>query len=161
ANIGSGSITVIDRDGDTVRSIATGDGAEGIDITPDGREVWVTNRGAGTISVIRVQDDRLVATFDSGGTFPIRLKFTPDGRQAWVSNGRSNALAVFDAARRTLLKTIEVGAMPVGIQMTPDGRRAFVANTNDDRVTVLDVVQAAVIDSFTTGREPDGMAWAK
>jgi YVTN family beta-propeller protein len=161
ANIGSGSVTVIDRDGDAVRSIPTGDGAEGIDVTPDGREVWVTNRGAGTISVIRVQDDRLIATFDSGGTFPIRLKFTPDGRQAWVSNGRSNTLVLFDTAKRAPLATIEVGAMPVGIQMTPDGRRAFVANTNDDRVTVLDVVKAAVIDSFATGSEPDGMAWAR
>jgi YVTN family beta-propeller protein len=161
ANIGSGSVTVIDRDSGSVNSIATGDGAEGIDVTPDGREVWVTNRGANTISVIRVEDDTIVATLESGGTMPIRLKFTPDGRQAWVSNGRSNTVTLFDAARRELLATIEVGAMPVGIQMTPDGERAFVANTNDDRVTVMGVRKAAVLDSFTTGSEPDGMAWAK
>jgi YVTN family beta-propeller protein len=161
ANIGSGSVTVIERDSGSVKSIPTGDGAEGIDVTPDGREVWVTNRGANTISVIRVEDDRIVATFDSGGTMPIRLKFTPDGRQAWVSNGRSNTVTLFDTAERELLATIEVGAMPVGIQMTPDGKRAFVANTNDDRVTVIAVGKAAVLDSFTTGREPDGMAWAR
>jgi YVTN family beta-propeller protein len=160
ANIGSGSVTVIDRDDDSVDSIATGEGAEGIDVTPDGGEVWVTNRGANTISVIRVKDDAKVATFDSGGTMPIRLKFTPDGRQAWVSNGRSNTVTLFDVARRELVATIEVGAMPVGIQMTPDGERAFVANTNDDRVTVIDTRKAAVLDTFTTGSEPDGMGWA-
>ena len=161
ANIGSGSVTVIERDSGSVKNIPTGDGAEGIDVTPDGREVWVTNRGANTISVIRVEDDRIVATFESGGTMPIRLKFTPDGRQAWVSNGRSNNVTLFDTAERELLATIEVGAMPVGIQMTADGERAFVANTNDDKVTVLAVGKAAVLDTFTTGREPDGMAWSR
>lgn len=161
ANIGSGSVTVIDRSSGSVNSLATGEGSEGIDVTPDGREVWVTNRGAGTISVIRVKDDAIVATLDSGGKMPIRLKFTPDGRQAWVSNGRSNTVTLFDTAERKLVATIEVGAMPVGIQMTPGGERAFVANTNDDKVTVLDVDKAAVIKTFTTGSEPDGMAWAR
>jgi YVTN family beta-propeller protein len=161
ANIGSGSVTVIDRADSSIRSIPTGEGAEGIDVTPDGREVWVTNRGADSISVIRVEDDRIVATLESGGAFPIRLKFTPDGRQAWVSNGRSDSVTVFDAATRKRIATIEVGAMPVGIQMTEDGGRAFVANTNDDRITVLDVPGAAVLRSFTTGREPDGMALAR
>jgi YVTN family beta-propeller protein len=54
ANIRSGSASVIDRGADTVRTIPTGAGAEGIDVTPDGREVWVTNRAANTISVIPV-----------------------------------------------------------------------------------------------------------
>ena len=160
ANIGSGSVTVIDRESGSVRSITTDEGAEGIDVSPDGREVWVTNRGADTISIIAVESDSIIASLESGGTMPIRLKFTPDGKQAWVSNARSNTVTVFDAESRKLLATIEVGAVPVGIQMTPNGERAFVANTNDDRVTVVAVQGRKVLDTFTTGSEPDGMAWA-
>ena len=100
------------------------------------------------------------ATFESGGKFPIRLKFTPDGSQAWVSNAQSNTVAVFDAKTRQLLDTIEVGEVPVGILMTPDGGRAFVANTNANQITVIDVPDRKVLRSFTTGTEPDGMAWA-
>jgi YVTN family beta-propeller protein len=161
ANIGSGSVTVIDRSTNAVKSVPTGQGAEGIDLAPNGREVWVTNRGANTISVLDAKTDAVLATFPSGGTMPIRVKFTPNGREAFVSNARSNSVTVFDARARKLLATIEVGMVPVGIQMTPDGKRAFVANTNANKVSVLDVAARKVLSSFTTGTEPDGMAWAK
>jgi YVTN family beta-propeller protein len=160
ANIRSGSVTVIERASGQVRSIPTGEGAEGIEIAPDGREVWVANRGANTISVLDAASDSIVATLDSGGEFPIRARFTPDGREVWVSTAKSNRVSVFDAARRERVGAVDVGAMPVGIQMSPDGARAFVANTNDDQVTVIDVARREVVTTFSTGKEPDGMAWA-
>jgi YVTN family beta-propeller protein len=161
ANIGSGSVTVIERATDKVKSIPTGAGAEGIDVSPDGREVWVSNRATNTVSVIDVASDRVLATFESGGRMPIRVKFTPDGQQVWVSNARSNSVSVFDAATRQLLGKVDVGVVPVGILMTPDGQRAIVANTNSNRLTVIDVPARKVLRTFTTGTEPDGMAWAQ
>ncbi len=160
ANIGSGSVSVIDRATDAVTTIPTGAGAEGIAISPDGRQVWVANRAAHTLSVVDTASDKVVASLESGGRMPIRVKFTLDGKQVWVSNARSNAVAVFDASSRQLLATIEVGAVPVGIQMAPDGKRAFVANTNDNQITVLDVPARKLLRTFSTGTEPDGMAWA-
>jgi len=161
ANIGSGSVTVIDRGTDTVKTIPTGAGSEGIDVSPDGREVWVSNRAAHSLSVIDTATDRVRVTLESGGEMSIRVKFTPDGREVWVSNARTNTITVFDARTRQRLATIEVGAVPVGILMTPDGRRAFVANTNANQVTVIDVPGRKVLRTFATGTEPDGMAWAK
>jgi len=160
ANIGSGSVTVIERSTDTVKTVPTGAGAEGIDVSPDGREVWVSNRAAHSLSVIDTATDRVRVTLESGGQVPIRVKFTPDGREVWVSNAQSNSVTVFDVRTRQLLATIEVGAVPVGILMTPDGRRAFVANTNANQVTVIDVPARTILRTFTTGTEPDGMAWA-
>jgi YVTN family beta-propeller protein len=160
ANIGSGSVSVIDRASDGVATIPTAAGSEGIAVSPDGREVWVANRGAHTLSVMDTKTDRVIGNFESGGQMPIRVKFTPDGKQVWVSNARSNSVTVFDAASRRLLAAIDVGAVPVGIQMTPDGRRAFVANTNDNQVTVIEVASRKILRTFSTGKEPDGMAWA-
>ena len=160
ANIRSGTATVIDRASGGVKTIPTGAGAEGIDVRPDGLEVWVTNRAANTVSVIDVAKDTVVANLPSGGNFPIRVKFTPDGREAWVSNAQSNAVAIFDARTREKVGEIAVGAVPIGIQMSPDGRRAFVANTNDDQVTALDVTERKVAGVIKTGNEPDGMAWS-
>ncbi|HJY85792.1 MAG TPA: beta-propeller fold lactonase family protein [Candidatus Acidoferrales bacterium] len=159
-NIGSGSVSVINRSTDAVATIPTGAGAEGIAISPDGRQVWVANRAANTLSVMDTASDKVVASLESGGRMPIRVKFTLDGKQVWVSNARSNAVAVFDASSRHLLATIAVGAVPVGIEMAPDGKRAFVANTNDNQVTVLDVPARKLLRTFSTGTEPDGMAWA-
>ena len=161
ANIRSGTVTVIERATDRVATIVTGEGAEGIDVTPDGREVWVTNRAANTLSVIATANDSVVASFESGGLMPIRVKFTPGGREAWVSNARSNTVAIFDPRTRKRLALIEVGAVPIGIQMTPDGKRAFIANTNDDLITVLSVPSRKVTGTFRPGNEPDGMAWAR
>jgi YVTN family beta-propeller protein len=161
ANIGSGSVTVIDRTTNAVKNVVTGKGAEGIDVSPDGREVWVTNRADHTIAVLDTRSDRVVATVPSGGEMPIRLKFTPDGREAWVSNARSSSVTVFDAKRRTKLATLEVGSVPVGIEIAPGGGRAFVACTNDDRVKLLDLAARRVAGEFTTGKEPDGMAWVR
>jgi YVTN family beta-propeller protein len=159
ANIRSGSVTVIDRRSDQVRSIATGAGAEGIDVSPDGREVWVANRGANTISVLDVASDSVVATLSSAGEFPIRAKFTPIGDQVWVSNARSNHVAIFDARSRKHLAAVDVGVMPIGILIEPAGKRAFIANTNSNQITVIDVPGRKVLRTFTTGNEPDGMAW--
>jgi YVTN family beta-propeller protein len=161
ANIGSGSVTIIDRKSGNVHSVTTAAGSEGIDVAPNGREVWVTNRGANSVSVIDVASDSVVATFESGGEFPIRAKFTPDGKQVFVSNARSNEVVVFDAATRAPVGKVAVGVMPVGIQMEPSGRRAYVANTNDDKVTVIDVATRAVVTTFAPGKEPDGMGWAR
>ncbi len=164
-NIGSGSVTVIDRSvshvDQAVTSRATGAGAEGIALSPDGREVWVTNRSANTLSVIATATDQVVATLASGGTLPIRTQFTPDGRQVWVSNGRSNSVTLFDATTRQPLKTVAVGAMPVGLQITPDGQRIFIALSNDNRVVVLTAATGEQLTTFTTGNEPDGMAWVR
>ena len=53
ANIGSGSITVVDLDGgERVRNVATGAGAEGVAVAAGGRQIWVTNREADTITVL-------------------------------------------------------------------------------------------------------------
>jgi len=160
ANIRSGTVTVIERASGRVASVPTGEGAEGIDVSRDGKEVWVGNRASNTLSVLDAATDSVIATFPSGGQMPIRVKFTPDGREAWVSNARSASVTVFDAARRALLATLAVGAVPVGIQMSPDGRRAFVACTNDDVVKVIDVRARRVVRDLRTGKEPDGMAWA-
>jgi YVTN family beta-propeller protein len=160
ANIRAGTATIIERAADKVTSLTTAAGTEGVDVSPDGREVWFTNRADSSVSVLDARTDTLIAKLGSGGRFPIRVKFTPDGREAWVSCLQSNEVTVFDARSRRQIASIPVGKAPVGIQMAPDGKRAFVANTNDDLVTVIDVPGRKVLATFTTGNEPDGMAWA-
>jgi len=159
ANIRSGSVTIIERASGQVTSVPTAAGAEGIDVSPDGQEVWITNRADSSISILDARGDSLIAKLEGVGRFPIRVRFTPDGREAWVSCLQSDAVAVFDARTRERKATIAVGAAPVGIQMSPDGKRVYVANTNDDLVTVIDAAERKVLGTFTTGKEPDGMAW--
>ncbi|MCA1733140.1 MAG: YncE family protein, partial [Acidobacteria bacterium] len=85
ANIGSGSVTVVDLNAEKkLKDIVTGEGAEGIAVRPGTDEIWVTNRSADTLSVIDAASLEIVATMPSKG-FPIRIAFTPDGERALVS----------------------------------------------------------------------------
>jgi YVTN family beta-propeller protein len=177
ANIGSGSVTVIEGR-KAIRQIPTGKGAEGIAITPDGREVWVTNREADTVSVIDAKSLEVVATIPAA-KFPIRVKVTPDGKRALVSCAESGDVAVFDVAGRRLVGRIPIdreavagseqrlfsnqfgkSPVPVGLLIAPDGKRAWVASTNADVVTALDLEALAVASRLSAGKEPDGLAGA-
>jgi YVTN family beta-propeller protein len=160
ANIGSESVTVIDLDKGAVSQIAVGDGPEGIDVSPDGRFVWVANRSGGDIMVIDTRTDEVVHTMESG-KFPIRLKFTPDGKRVLVSNAQGNEIAVFDAKSREKIGVIDTGQMPIGILIEPDGKGAWVAQTQSDRVSRVDIDALTVTGHVAPGREPDGLGWSK
>ena len=181
ANIGSGSVTVIDlKTRKKISDLATGAGAEGIDISPDEKEVWVTNRAANTVSVIDVNTLKILATLESKD-FPIRVKFAPGGKRVLVSNARSGDVAVFDAVTRKevqripmLLKAAEGSTsgqrifgsqfgqspVPVGILVASRLSHAFVANTNADIVTMIDLKTWQVAGRLTAGKEPDGLGYS-
>jgi YVTN family beta-propeller protein len=179
ANIGSGSMTVLDLNrGVKLADVATGAGAEGIAVSPDGEQVWVTNRAEDTVTVVDAVSLEVLATLEAP-SFPIRAAFTPDGRHVLVSLARSGEVAVFDAAKRSLTRRISMEAragderdqrlfgdrfgdspVPIGILIPPDGARAYVANTNADVVTIIDLEDWKLAGRLTAGKEPDGMAWS-
>ena len=182
ANIGSGSVTVIDlKTMKKVADLPTGAGAEGIDISPDEKEVWVSNRAANTVSIIETVFPKVVGTVESKD-FPIRVKFTPDGKQVLVSNARSGDVAIFDAASRKEIRRVSMevkanessnsGArlfgnqfgqspVPVGILVARGVGHAFVANTNADIVTMIDLKTWQIVDRLVAGKEPDGLGYSK
>jgi YVTN family beta-propeller protein len=160
-NTVSGSVSVIDRLTDAVKVIATGPGTEGVAISPDGREVWAASRVDSKISVISTDTDTIIATLQSGGDEPKRMKFTPDGSQVWITNYKSNQVAVFDAHGRELLGKVISEATPSGIDISPDGRRAYITNANANRLTTMDVASRTVVSTVMIGSDPDGVVWAK
>jgi YVTN family beta-propeller protein len=179
ANIGSGTVTVIDlQEKKKVSDIATGAGAEGICITPDGKEIWVTNRAANTVSIIEAKTLSVVSTLESKD-FPIRAKITPNGAFALISNARSGDISVFDVKKRVEVRRIPMGfsavndvdtrlfgdrfgtsPVPIGILISPDGHYAYVANSNADLVTVIDLREWKIIGRIATGKEPDGLGFS-
>jgi len=159
ANIGGGSVTAVDAGaGAVLAQIPTGAGAEGIDVSPDGRHVYVSNRAAGTLSEIEVASNTVTRTLQVGD-FPIRVKVRPDGREVLVSNARGNEVVAVDLQAWEVVRRLPVGAVPVGILISPDNRTAYVANTADDKISVIDLERWALDGEIVAGNEPDGMAW--
>ncbi len=140
-----------------VGEIAVGEGPEGIDVTPDGGEVWVGSRGA--VTVLDAANETVVATIATGGGPVNRVKVTPDGKRALATQWNGPVM-VFDVASRKEVKRIDTGGMGASILITPDGSRAYIGMTDKDRVAIVDLAKLEVVGSLATGEGPDGMAWA-
>lgn len=165
-NIGSDSVTVIelDRQGQPgppprVTQIKVGPQPEGLDVSPDGRELWVGHNGDGGVSVIDTETNTVKESFKAGGV-PIRIKFTPDGKRALISSPPSGEVALFDAATRKEIKRLQVGGTPIGILIAPDGKRAYAATAQANKIVALDLSDLTVAGSVETGEGPDGLGWA-
>src|SRR5664279_1856204 len=65
--------------------VAVGRGAEGFDVSPDGKELWAANAQDGTISVLDMAGRKVVQTLAADVMGANRLKFTPDGKRVLVS----------------------------------------------------------------------------
>jgi YVTN family beta-propeller protein len=146
-----------DWDGTVVR---VGDGAEGFDVSPDGKEIWVANAHDGSISIIDLPAKKVIQTLAAGLRGANRLKFTPDGKHVFVSSLGGPEVAVFDSGSRKKIKGIAIGHGASGILMQPDGTRVYVACTPDNYVAVIDLKSLEVVGHIDVGPEPDGLAWA-
>lgn len=140
--------------------VRVGNGSEGFDVSPDGREIWVGNARDGTISIINVATKNVTSTLDANVRGANRVKFTPDGARVLVSSLGARDLVVLDASSRKEIKRINLGRGSAGILLQPDGVRAFVACSPDNYVAVIDLKSLEVTGHLDVGPEPDGLAWA-
>jgi DNA-binding beta-propeller fold protein YncE len=135
--------------------IPVAQGPEGIDITPDGTQVWVGCQGA--ISIIDAAKDQVVGTIETGGGRVNRIKFTPDGKRALATH--MGPLVILDVASRKEIKRIDTGGGGSSILIVPDGSRAYIGMTGQDKVAAIDLAKLEVVSELRPGEGPDGMAW--
>jgi len=173
-NINSGSVSVIDLVEDKViKIIPCGKGTEGIDITPDGMEIWVTNNREESISVINTDTYQITDTLASGKE-SLRLKFSIDGKICMVPNSSDGTISVYDRYSKKQIKIISIPGKksfieralyhtprPVGILMHPNGLYAFVANSNADKIEVIDMKTFNIVSTIGTERVPDGLTFVE
>ena len=140
--------------------IPTAKGAEGFDVSPDGKELWTVSSDNGRIYIIDLQAKKVSSTIDAKVFGANRLKFTPDGSKVFISSLRSGALTIYNAQTRTEIKKLNIGHGAAGILMDPDGSRVFVACTPDNYVAIISLKTLEVTGHLDVGGGPDGLAWA-
>jgi YVTN family beta-propeller protein len=139
--------------------VAVGRGAEGFDVSPDGKEIWAANAQDGTVSIVDVESRKVSQTLNADVGGANRLKFTPDGKLVLVSTLGGSDLSILDAAARKVIKRVNIGHGAAGILMQPDGLRAYVACTPDNYVALIDLKSLEVTGRLDAGKQPDGLAW--
>ncbi len=139
--------------------IPVGQGSEGFDVSPDGKQLWTAGSGDGIISIINLTSKKVAFTIDAKVMGANRLKFTPDGKRVLITSLGIGDLFIYDVASRKELKRLSIGHGASGILMDPDGTRAFVACSPDNFVAVIDLKMLEVIGKFEI-KGPDGLAWS-
>jgi YVTN family beta-propeller protein len=177
-NLGSATTSAFDLQARRkLRDVATGDGSEGLALTPDGRELWVTARGDGHIAVVDTATLGVTASLPLPG-MPIRVAITPDGLTAFATCAESAEVVAFDitARRERARRSIDLpwaagaeqrsfsrvvprgGVAPVGLLPSTKGHSVFVAATLGDSIVQFDAKTLAPLHAIAIDGEPDGLA---
>ena len=141
--------------------IPVGRGAEGFDLSPDGKELWAANAQDGSVSIIDVAAKKVVQTVQVPFRSANRLKFTMDGKHVLISDLAGSDLFILDASSRAQIKKIDLGGGAAGVLMDPNGTRAFVSVGPMNSVAVIDLKTLQLGQRIETGPGPDGLAWVE
>jgi YVTN family beta-propeller protein len=163
-NVGADSVTAFEFQnvppaGSKITQIAVGKQPEAIDLSPDGKEVWVGLNVEGAIDIIDTAQNKTVEKIKLGER-PYRVKFTPDGKQVYATVPNTKELVVIDAATRKEVKRIKLESAPLGIIFSKDGKLAFVSAVESDFVLKIDVEKGETVAKMDTGKVPDGIVLA-
>jgi len=114
--------------------IPTGPDAHGLYPSRDGRYLYVTNRGNGSISLISFAAKKVVATWRiPGGGSPDMGGLSPDGRVLWLSGRYDSVVYAISTVTGHLLAKIPVGLQPHGLCVWPQPGRYSLGHTGITR----------------------------
>lgn len=164
ANLRSATVSKIDlKLGKKIGDVSTGAGTEGIAITPNGSEIYVSARGANMVTVLSSDTLETLARIDVG-RFPLRVIISPDGKYAVTSNLEDGSLTVINTATRQVERTITVSGQQAAAQVTilfsADGKTIYAAETGINRIAEIDFASGTVLGRLPAGEDGDGLAIA-
>lgn len=124
-------VWILDGDRFTRPSLLpTGKGAHGLYVSRDSREMYISNRGEGTISIFDFAKNELTKKWHlPGGGSPDMGGVSADGKILWLS-GRYNAeVYAIDTGTGAELARIKVGSGPHGLAVYPQPGRYSLGHT--------------------------------
>lgn len=123
----------------------------------DGRSLFVTLPATDQVAVIDTATWK-VATNIKVGRSPLRIASQHDGRYLWA--GHDGGVAVIDAERRAVVRTITTGAGRHDIAVGSGDREVFVSNPADGTVSLIDVAALKTIATVAVGGNPGAIAYS-
>jgi DNA-binding beta-propeller fold protein YncE len=119
----------------------------GIAITPDGQNFYITNflpTGASLLEYNLTTHQQIFSM--PAPTYPQNLFLSPDGAQLFVTFPYANQVWVLDTLTNTLVYTLSIQA-PRGIAFNSKGTKAYIASTDNPDLSV----NPGTVKEFDTG----------
>jgi YVTN family beta-propeller protein len=161
ANAAESGVTVLDTvTSKVVAQLKTGAGHHEITLNDDDTVAFVTNKDAGTLSVIDVRKLAVLKELKVGAK-PTAIAYSSLSRTVYVANeGDGNIVAVGGAAHNILAR-IEGDPGMRTVRISPDGRFGFAVNTAKSVVHVFDLSTNRVIHTVAGGPGADQIAFSR
>jgi serine/threonine-protein kinase len=147
-------------------TIRVGQTPSWVQVAPNGKFAYVTDLGAGAITVVNTATDKVSKTIPIPQGPPQFVSFSPDGKTAYVSvyttNGSVHLVAFVDTATGTVTGTVTVdNHTPGPSTASPDGRLLYVPNhntsltgTNENVVDVIDTASKTLVGDVAVSANP-------
>lgn len=162
ANIGSDSVTAFEFQGvppgpSKISQITVGKQPEAIDVSPDGKEVWVGLNAEAAIDIVDTASLKVAERIKLGER-PYRVRSTPDGKTVVATLAGTKEIVLIDAVSRKEKKRIKLESAPLGVAFSKNGATIFVTAVQPDLVLKIDIESGAIKGQIGSGQAPDGVA---
>ena len=125
-------------------------------ITPDGRYVISTHMTRGYISVLDMENNKIIKTIKTG-LAPNYAAVLTDGKYAYVTNIGSNNISEIDVSNWTVSRTFESGPAPEHLILSVDEKTLYVTNARAGKVSAVSIKTGKVAKSWKLGRALHGL----
>ncbi|MEU9373376.1 YncE family protein [Streptomyces sp. NPDC048255] len=115
---------------ETPKLLPTGKGCHGLYVSRDSKEMYVSNRGEGTVSVFNFPQNKLTKKWElpDGGS-PDMGGVSADGKVLWLSGRYNDEVYAIDTVTGKQLARIPVGGGPHGLAVYPQPGRYSLGHT--------------------------------
>lgn len=138
----------------------------GMILSPDGKDLLISNNGYGPHSLMRIDRANLAIrdsiSYDSPDGLFIGLAMSRDGKRIYASGGQTNLIRVYEVTGSGIAETGQIqvdprrkGGFITGIALSADQSRLFVANHQGGDVAVIDPLAGTVTHRIPMGASAD------
>jgi YVTN family beta-propeller protein len=131
ADMQTSGLWIFDGDRFTApKFLATGAGAHGLYVSRDSRQLYISNRGEGSISLLDFATGALTAKWKlPGGGSPDMGGVSADGKVLWLSGRYNSVTYAIDTTDGHLITKIQSGGEPHGLCVWPQPGRYSLGHT--------------------------------
>lgn len=125
-------------------------------ITSNGKYVLSTHAMRGTVSVVDLENNKVIK-YVKTGPIPNYTLITKDNKRAYVSNTGNNTISEIDLSKWTVNRQLESGPAPEHLAFSGDQKTIFVSNSRAGNVSAISVKTGKIIKTFKVGKSVHGL----
>jgi len=125
-------------------------------ITPDGKYVLSTHGMRGNVSVVDVEENKVIKTIRTGKV-PNFTLITRDGSKAYVSNTGENSISEVDLKNWKVIRKLESGPAPEHMVFSRDQKTIYVTNPRAGKISEVSVKSGKILISYVIGKAVHGL----